>query len=358
MEIQENVELPEEEEQIEAVEQEPEEQQEEESDDGIIAALEEELDAGREPESDESPEPEVGDEKSDEPTEDDPQEETPPEPEPEAEPEAKADEGKPSDEFGELDKKTPEKTRDRFQAVKSKYDEIHHQLEERAAEVKQIRDEADQWVTAIRDTGTTPEQFGETLQFLREMNSGDPVNLERAYEYLSGLQANIGKKIGRGADGYDPLEDFPDLKERVSDGYLERGDAEELAKARKVQEQAQANRQEQQQSSQEQEELAQGMLELKTLGESLQQDPAFQYKFPMIKGLIENLPNTGLPPSKWKDTIANAYNAITIPVADPRPKVQAPDPLRPSPASPANAAMQADPGNELEALDQALERGW
>ena len=50
-----------------------------------------------------------------------------PKAEPEAEPEAKADdkaEEKPSDEFGALEEGTPERTRERFEAVKSKYDEI------------------------------------------------------------------------------------------------------------------------------------------------------------------------------------------------------------------------------------------
>ena len=328
------------------------------SDEEMMAALEAEIEATSPEESDdgESGEPPVGDEETPaEPAAEAKDDDGAGEPEPEQPPEEKA---RPSDEFGELDKRTPEKTRERFQAIKGKYDELSEELEQRRAEVEQIRGEASEWVSAIRDTGTTPEQFGETLQFLREINSGEPKNLERAYEYLSRLQVEVGKKIGRGSEAYDPLEEFPELKQRVEDGYLERSDAEELVRARKIQQRMEQANAESQQKSQQDNELAQGMLQLKELGEQLQKDPAFKMKFPVIKGIIENLPNTGLPPSKWRDTIATAYNSIQIPVTPAAPKVRAPNPLRPSPASPANAAMQKEPGSAVEALDLALERGW
>jgi hypothetical protein len=42
----------------------------------------------------------------------------------------------------------------------------------------------------------------------------------------------------------------------------------------------------------------------------------------------------------------------------PQPKPTAPNPIRPTGASPSNAPMQREPGNINEALDLALERGY
>src|SRR5688572_17464489 len=83
-----------------------------------------------------------------------------PAPDPLAEPDKPK---RPSDEFGELDARTSEATRERFNKLKSTYDEVY-------AEREEARAYAQQWQDTIAATRASPEQFTTTLRYLETLN--------------------------------------------------------------------------------------------------------------------------------------------------------------------------------------------
>lgn len=347
-------------------------EEEQVSDEELIAAMDEELaatDVEAEPEdapvAEEAPVDESEPEPEPEPTPDEPEAAEPePEPEPEdkPEPEAKAEEPKPeeakeekpSDEFGTLEDGVPEKTRERFQSIKDKYDEM-------VAERDAVRAEADKWVETITGTGTNPQQFGMALTWLSKVNSRDPKDLEDAYQIMLNEVQVLGKQLGKSMPGhYDPLDEYPDLKEKVDDGLMDEVAAQEVAEARAMRKLADSSRQSQQQEKDQTKLYNDTMSEVRKFGLELQRtDPHFNSKMQYIEPIISAVITGGAPTERWLPMIKAAYEKLPNPVVAPSPpKPHVPDPIRPTGTTPATSAMEKEPGNELEALNQALARGW
>jgi hypothetical protein len=344
-------------------------EEEQVSDEELMAALEEEL-AAVEPEAEaeeEEPEPVAEPEATDEPpapTDEEPDAAADKEPEPEEkaeepkpeEPKVEAvKEEKPSDEFGTLEDSVPEKTRERFEAIKSKYDAI-------AQERDSVKAEADKWVEAVTSTGTNPEQFGMALTWLKKVNSRDPKELEDAYQIMLNEVQVLGKTLGKPLPGvYDPLDDYPDLKGKVDDGLMDDAAAQEVAQARAMRKLSESSRETEQQSAQEKQIYDNTMAEVRQFGAELQQsDPYFNQKMQYLEPIITAAVSSGAPPQNWLKIIKGAYEKLPNPVATAPtpPKPHVPDPIRPGGTTPATNSMEKEPGNELEALNQALARGW
>jgi hypothetical protein len=334
---------------------------EEATDDELLGAIDEEL-SEPEPVDEAEPEVEVEAEVPDEEgAVDEVEAEPESEKEPEPEPEVEAKEEKPSDEFGTLEDSVPEKTRERFEAVKQKYDEIIAQRDQVTQEFETLKSDADTWRGAIMDTGTTPEQFGMALTWLKKINSKDPSDLEDAYAIMSKELETIGRAIGRPAPGvYNPIDEYPDLKERVDDGLMDESSALEVAQARAAQRLRQNTRQQQDTAQQEQAAVHAALEDVKRLGEQLKaSDPQFDAKMEYLAPIIEAAVKSGARPEKWVPMIQDAYAKLPSPrVAPSKPKPTAPNPIRPTGASPSTSTMEREPGNEMEALNQALERGF
>lgn len=284
----------------------------------------------------------------------------------EAEPvEAKDDavDAKPSDEFGTLEKDTPEKTRERFEAVKTKYDDLITERDELVKERDEVRAESDRWVSTIRGTGTNQDQFGMVIDYLGKVNSGDPKDLEAAYEIMSNELTVLGQALGKPVPGvYDPLTDNVDLKQRVEEGVLDEKDAHELAEARAFKKINSAQAKIQGDKNQKQEAVNQGMADVKALGEQLRaSDPLFAAKMPYLGPIVEAIAASGSPPNKWRDAVFKAYSElpeITAPAVEETIKEPTPNPLRPTGTNSAGSSLDAEPGNIDEAIDLALERGY
>lgn len=281
------------------------------------------------------------------------------EPEPESEPKAESKpeepkEEKPSDEFGTLEDSVPEKTRERFESIKTKYDEM-------VAERDSVRAEADKWVEAVTSTGTNPEQFGMALTWLSKVNSRDPKDLEDAYQIMLNEVQVLGKTLGKTMPGhYDPLDEHPDLKEKVDDGLMDEAAAHEVAEARAMRKLSENTRQSQQQEQNQTKLYNDTMEEVRKFGAELQRtDPHFNSKMQYIEPIISAVITGGAPTEKWLPMIKAAYEKLPNPVVAPSPpKAHVPDPLRPTGATPASTGMSREPGSEMEAINQALERGY
>lgn len=257
---------------------------------------------------------------------------------------------RPSDEFGELPKDVKAETRERFEAVKVKYDALAEERDRAALA-------ADTWHKTITSTGASPEQFGQALMILREINSGTPEGLRRAYDEITAMSSGIAKQLGLPAPGVDPLADHPDLQQRVEDNLLEREDALEIAAARagrRLSETVQERRSEQSQA-----EFAHqsGLQAVAALGARIKAaNPAeFDAKFPFIKPMIDNV-IAMLPPDQWTGAIERAYAELPMPAqAAPAAQVpRVPAPIRPGAG--VGAGVVKEPGSALEAMEAALAR--
>jgi hypothetical protein len=269
-----------------------------------------------------------------------------------AEPDKPAEE-KPSDQFGALDKDTPEKTRERFQTLKDGFDKL-------SVEHEKVRQEADGWIAAITSTGTNPQQFALTMQYLTKVNSTNPADLEEAYNIMQGELKALGKVIGKAAPGvYDPLDEHGDLKKRVEDGMLDPADAAEIIKARALSRMSASQRQQQQQTQTQEAARQQALAGLTTFGQTMRSsDPLFAAKMPYLESILESVIASGIPPDRWLETVQRSYAKLNIPAPMATPKPTAPNPLRPTGTSPASSSVQKEPGSIAEAVNLALDRGY
>jgi hypothetical protein len=229
------------------------------------------------------------------------------------------------------------------------------ELSERASEAEALRGRAEKvtdWEQTIERTGTNPQQFGATLLYLTDVNSGDPVRMNRAYDTMQAELKFLGEKLGREAPGFDPLSAHPDLAEKVASGDLERAAAVELVQHRQrglLQSEQQQN---QHRASQAEQAQQQALQEVAAIGQQLRAaDPQFKQKFAFLAPTVEIIQAT-MPPAQWATAIQQAYQRLPA-VAAPAPAAPVARPNNPARASAAPAAP-ATPKNPADAFSYGV----
>ncbi|WP_312237318.1 hypothetical protein [Stenotrophomonas sp.] len=222
------------------------------------------------------------------------------------------------------------------------------ELSERASEADSLRGRAEKvsdWEQTIQSTGTNPQQFGATLLYLTDINSGDPVRMNRAYETMEAELKFLGEKLGREAPGFDPLAAHPDLAEKVKTGDLDRAAAVELVQHRQRGVLQQEHQQNQHRATQSEQAEQQGLQAVAELGNQLRTaDPQFQQKFAYLAPTVEIIQAT-MPPAQWAAAIQQAYQRLpALPAAAPAVAARPNNPARASaaPAVPATPKNPAD----------------
>ena len=309
-----------------------------------------EADPAVEAEPDGEPEPETeGEPETDPETEGEPE----PKPEAKAEPEPEPEkEKRPSDEFGGLPKDAKQETRERFEAMRSRYDELHGKYE---AEVE--RNTA--MVEVVKRTGATGEQFDATLQYLGARNSNNPALLEQAYNIIKAEYEEISKKLGKSVPGLvDPLADQADLLEAVESGEISRKHAEELAAARTTRKLQDGFSATQTESQQKEQVLAAGYQAISDLGKRIRTENPAKYNahVEVLKSIARLVENSGRDPREWAGIIEAEYSKLPDVAPAPAPKPKTPVPIRPTglTGAPGGSRAHKEPGTAMEALDMAL----
>ena len=121
-------------------------------------------------------------------------------------------------------------------------------------EKKQLETDIGEFRELINSTGMKPEEFAQSLEFGRLVNSGTEADTRVALEMLEAQRTALYAKLGVEAPGVDLLTDHPDLQKQVTDLEITRERAVELAKHRKAESARVAGetmRREQQQNNQE-----------------------------------------------------------------------------------------------------------
>lgn len=229
------------------------------------------------------------------------------------------------------------------------------ELSERASEAESLRERAskvDSWEEMVERTGTTPQQFGATMVYLTDINSGDPVRMARAYETMQAELQFLGQKLGREAPGFDPLSAHPDLAEKVASGDLTREVAAELVQSRQRGVLQTEHQQNQHRASQAEQAQQQALQEVAAIGQQLRAaDPQFQQKFAFLAPTVEIIQAT-LPPAQWATAIQQAYQRMPA-IAAPAPAAPAARPNNPARAS-AAPAVPATPKNPADAFSYGV----
>jgi len=210
--------------------------------------------------------------------------------------------------------------------------ELNGRVKEQAQRAETAEAGIREWQDTLAETRATPEQFGQSMGYLRAINSGDPAQMSQGFDMLLREVQDLAKILGKPVPGMvDPLDAHPDLKEQVEMGDLPRKVAEELAGTRAHQAIATASQQHQQSQAQAQQAQERGLAELSALGAQLRtKDPDFARKLEALAPTIDLIQRT-VPPAQWAAETQAAYNrlpAMPAPVAAPAPIRN--QPIRPS----------------------------
>lgn len=236
------------------------------------------------------------------------------------------------------DPKTPEQEEaELLDGVKS--DRGKERIRQVFSERKQLESDINEFKALITDTKMSPEEFAQTLEFGRLMNSGDEKDLRVAFEMVEQQRAVLAQRLGVKAPGVDLLAGHDDLKQAVENMEITEDRALELAKYRKQDAEKQQVAQAQQQSAQNQEQFQKTVQSAATQMEAYLNTRANEADSPIkLKAISEHFKNPAnlqafvstYQPDQWVNTLKLMYDNIVVPKA---PAAAQPQPLRSRPAT-------------------------
>lgn len=259
-----------------------------------------------------------------------------------------------------LPKGTLESTRERFQHVVG-------QLKEQTSRAETAESNLDEIVSKIQEAGMGAEQYGMMLHYAAGVNSGDPVQMKRSYDFLMQELTALGTALGEPLPGKNPLEGHADLIKEVEEKKLDPARAVEIALTRNraaAHQKLQAARNSTQQGDAAfQQAVQRSVTEFTALGKTLAaKDGAEEYKRKakfVVDAFQESIME--LPPNKRVAAFKRAYDKVpAAPKPQPKPgagKVPGAKkgitPLRGNKRPSGNSTAKA-PKNLLDAMRQGL----
>lgn len=272
-----------------------------------------------------------------------------PEPEPAAQEQIQEGEPKPR-----AEDKPDQEVAELLEGVKSDRgrERIRKVFEEKKALEKDINDLRQ----LVASTRMTPEQFAQTLEFGRLVNSGDEKDLRVALEMVETQRAMLYAKLGVEAPGVDLLQGHDDLKRAVENMEITREHAVELAKHRRQQAEAQQRQQIERQIMQQREAFQQTVQKAAQSMEAYLQTRAHEVDHPARMKIIteyfrnpDNLQRfvATFQPEQWPAAIQMMYDNIQV------PRTPSPQPIRSRPAALGTPAASA--ANPMDRILQRME---
>lgn len=204
------------------------------------------------------------------------------------------------------------------------------------AERKALEQDITEFRELVKSTGMSPQEFAQTLEFGRLVNSGDEKNLRVALEMIEGQRSMLYQKLGVEAPGIDLLAGHDDLKAAVDNMEITRERAVELAKYRKQQQEVAQRQQVQQQSQESQQQFQQQVHQAAGAMEAYLETRKNEIDHPArMKVIGEHFKNPAnlqkfvetYRPEQWAATIQMMYDNIQVPKTS-----AAPQPIRSRPA--------------------------
>jgi hypothetical protein len=248
-----------------------------------------------------------------------------------------------------IPKELAEKTQERIRSLADRTKVAEAAVTERTTEL-------DEMITMVTETGTSGEQYGQVLGFMKLFNSDNEVDQRAAYKVMQTELATMAAKLGEPLVGEDPLAAHSDLQAEVEAGTLTGDRAIEIATIR-GREKANALRTETGNAdAAAQNDIEQAIVDAK--GElavyeqaKAKDDPQWLEKKAILVPALRSVMRT-VHPSLWKSTFEEAYDKLVVvkkPAVLPKPKV--PTPLRPK--APAGEGAK-EPTTMAEAIELSL----
>lgn len=224
-------------------------------------------------------------------------------------------------------------------------------------------------VTRVRDTGSTPEQYGQALTYLTMVNSGKREDILAALEFIEGERIALARMAGVPLAGVSMVGDYPDIAAELKAGKITPERAEELAAQRAATEYSTSRQKHNDQlaatrnAHQAAVRTAQGELNAEE-ARLMKADPAYKAKRPAVLKIVLPLIRSGkLKPNEWLPEFQRVYKEVAAPVAAKPPaggkpaaggKPQARQPLRAT--QPAGGQAKA-PKTMAEAVELGIAMG-
>lgn len=238
-------------------------------------------------------------------------------------------------------------------------------VKEVSTERDQLRADRDEILGMIEQTGASPEQYGQALDYLAAVNSRDPARIKQAIAVAQQELAALSAMIGEPVPGVDMLGQHPDLQAEVADGKISQARAEEIAAARALRatQQQQGQRYTQQQQQQQAVMRAKGQLN-RVEAELRGSDPNYEAKKAMLVPMLQPILSQ-LPPAQWERAFRDAYARLQLPAGTPaahphsngahrEPMRAAQQPLR---AMQPAGNTKREAGSMLDAINEGIEAG-
>jgi hypothetical protein len=228
--------------------------------------------------------------------------------------------------------------------------------------------ERNELITAITETGASPEQYAGVLDYLTLVNSGDRNKLIQAANFMIRELSALSRVGGFRIPGVTSYSGHKDLEDAVAAGKIAPELAEELAAGRAAQAHQGKIGAAQQQASEAKRKYEAADLaarqEMNTMEAAFRKDPLYNEKRPIILELLNEMirgdAKQGIPPlhpSKWPAAYKKIYNTLPKTLGGMKPtapasKIPANQPLRTQ--QPAGAQKQ-EPKSVAEALEMGIE---
>ena len=207
------------------------------------------------------------------------------------------------------------------------------------AERKQLEQDINEVRELISSTKMSPDEFAQTLEYGRLINSGDEKDLRVALEMIESQRSALYQRLGVEAPGVDLLAGHEDLKNAVENLEITKERALELAKYRKADQAKQQQVQAQQQTAQQQAQYEKTVQDAAGAMESYlstrQHEVDHTARMDVIGNHFKNPANlqefvSKFEPHQWPTAIKMMYDGIVVPKA---PNQHSPQPLRSRPAN-------------------------
>lgn len=214
------------------------------------------------------------------------------------------------------------------------------------AERKQLEADITEFRDLVKSTGMTAQEFAQTLEFGRLINSGDEKNLRVALEMIEGQRSMLYQKLGVEAPGVDLLSGHDDLKAAVDNMEITRERAVELAKFRKVDAETKARTQAQETQVQERQVYEKTVKDaagaMEAYLETRKNEVDHTARMKVISDHFRNPANlqkfvSTYRPEQWAATVQMMYDNIQVPKA----AAPGPQPIRSRPATLGTPATNA-----------------
>lgn len=270
----------------------------------------------------------------------------------ETKPEPKVEEVKPA-----VEDKKPETTDDLYKMPEGlqpksqeRFTKLVESNQQKDSEIQQMR-EGNQWVA---ENFTKDEQgIQDLIGFAEYRNALKSGNFDAAGQLLQAQIQQFTILTGKQLQA-SPLQEFPDLQQRIDAFELDESDALEIARFRKQQamqqgqQQQQAQHQQQQAQIQQEREKSIGSVE-KMVAEWKKSDIDFPAKEKIIDGQLKKIIKEQNPsPSQIPSIVKNLYEAISA--VSPQRQASVNTPLRGN----GMTVGKAEPKSSLEAMAQKL----